>query len=57
MSAASLIRQASKISATTGILVEQVIRDKTHPEQGYGAVLRIPVPGLRLLKSEASHIA
>src|SRR5690606_38508209 len=41
MSAASLIRQASKISANTGILVERVIRDKPHPEQGYRAALGI----------------
>ena len=41
MSAASLIRDASRISANTGIFVERVIRDKPHPEQGYRAALGI----------------
>lgn len=41
MNAASLIRDASKISVNTGIFVERVIRDKSHPEQGYRAALGI----------------
>ena len=41
MSAESLIRQANRISANTGIFVERVIRDKPHPEQGYRAALGI----------------
>lgn len=32
---ASLIRQAAGIDANTAILVEQMMRDRPHPEQGY----------------------
>jgi transposase len=40
-------RQAGEIGRNTGILVELILREKTHPEQGFRACLGI----LRLAKS------
>lgn len=38
---ASLIRQAARIGASTAILVERMMRDRPHPEQGYRSAFGI----------------
>ncbi len=38
---ASLIRQATTIGANTAILVERLMRDRPHPEQGYRSAFGI----------------
>jgi transposase len=41
MTAAGLIRQAQKIGANTGLFVERLMRDRTHPEHGFRAAMGI----------------
>jgi len=41
INAASLIQQAGKIGANTGLFVERLMRDRTHPEQGFRAAMGI----------------
>ncbi len=38
---ASLIRQAARIGTSTAILVERLMRDRPHPEQGYRAAMGV----------------
>lgn len=44
---ASLIRQASRIGSHTAILVERMMRDRPHPEQGYRSAFGILSLGRR----------
>lgn len=41
MTAAGLIRQAQKIGTSTGLFVERLMRDRTHPEHGFRAAMGI----------------
>lgn len=50
---ANLIRQAAGIGANTAILVERMMRDRPHPEQGYRSAFWHPLAGPSLRAGSA----